>query len=213
MRVALSVALLALCAGPVAAQDQTFEVETSMGTYTMTMTIVEGAGDKVALAAEEEKPDHTKVMFLEVPDDDHILRTEHFSETRAETRMLPTDQVAEGVVFADTVCTSRWNVRKESSHTLVSNMEKGESAMDWAARHQAGYYVISSVYQIEGKLSDRDPARSPSTRSKVSTSWTDTDGAEHEVSTKQRKNEDKADWLARHRQVVAAFAEALQPKA
>jgi hypothetical protein len=212
-RVVLSVALLALFASPVAAQDQTFEVKTSTGTYEMSMTITEGAGDKVAMAAEEDRPDYTKVMFLDVPDDDHILRTEQFSESRAETRMLPTDSIAQGVMFADTVCTSRWNTRKDGSHTFTSNFEKGESEMDWAMRHQNGFYVISSVYLIEGKLSDRDPARSPTTRNQVSTSWTDTDGVEHDVSTKQRKNEDKAMWLARHRRVVGAFAEALQPKA
>jgi len=213
LRVALSVSLLALCAGPVAAQDRTFEITTSTGTYTMSMSITKGAGPKVAMAAEEARPEPEKVVYLEVPGENHILRTEQFEGQGGVTRMLPSDKNASSLVFANTVCTSRWNTRKEGSHTLVSNFEKGESATDWAKRHQTGVSVLNSVYQIEGKLSDRDPSRAPSSRSKVSTSWTDTEGVEHEVATKQRGSEDKAGWLARHRRVIEAFAEALQPRA
>ena len=212
-RALLGVAVLALCAGPVAAQQQTFEVKTSTGTYTMSMNIIPGSGDNVAQAAGEKAPEHDGVMMLDVPGDDHVLRTETFDGQGVVTRMVPADRNPGSLMFADTMCTSRWQTRETGAHQFVSTLEQGESIASWAHRHQEGYYVITSVYPPAGHLTDRDPASGVSTRSKVTTVWTDIDGVEHEVTTRQRGNEDKAAWLARHRHVIEVFAEALQPKA
>jgi len=213
-RAALALALCALTATTAVGQKSTIDVTASGRTVPLAVKIVPASGEKIAHAAAESAVEPDGVMVMPMPESNYVLRTEKFNATGHVTTMTPASNPSSNTLFADSSCTTSWNVGN-TPHSLVSTMGQDEDMAVWSARHNEALMMITSVYAPTGNNAAAPATaaqNAPSNHDVATTPWTDAQGNRNEVMTRRRDNENKDAWLARHQQAVQAFAAVMQPK-